>query len=166
MKKYLLIAALTAALFAGCTGVSHDKVDLFNLSASVFNPDSLGVNPLGWQVITLMIDKRGHTMSTLYANPDAFQYASTHSDGRYPEDAELALVTWQQKADKHWFGADIPGRISSVELVTFVRISSGEAEPQYRRYGGDPLTREKNADEATRTRTAFITRQRMVMIPQ
>jgi hypothetical protein len=76
---------------------------------------------LKWNVITTMVDKQHKTMSTLYGNDAAYQYARTHKDSN---NVQLRLVTWNQQEDDRWFGANIPAKIKSVEVVkTFQRLS-------------------------------------------
>jgi hypothetical protein len=110
-------------------------------------PLSLKEDPLKWKVITTLIDKKNKTMSTLYGNDIAFQYARRPNGTAYPEHAELAMVTWNQQADDHWFGANIPAQIKSIELVKF------NPEPVYQG-SGDTLTR-----------TAAIIQQKMSVTP-
>ncbi|SFD89674.1 Cytochrome P460 [Chitinophaga sp. CF118] len=110
-------------------------------------PLSLKEDYLKWNVITTQVDKKNKTMSTLYGNDIAFRYARNPKGTTYPVHAELAMVTWNQKADEHWFGANIPSQIKSVELVKF------EPDPVYQGNG-----------DAT-VRTAAIVQQRMSVTP-
>jgi hypothetical protein len=66
------------------------------------NPISLNADVLKWKVVTTMVDKKNKTMSTLYSN-----------------NAERVMVTWNQKEDEHWFGANIPAQIKKIERVNF-----------------------------------------------
>ena len=61
----------------------------------------------------------------------------------------LALVTWAQRDDPHWFGARIPDRPLSVEC-----LQASGSQPTYRRFAGVELTAEQNA--AAAQRTSFI----------
>jgi hypothetical protein len=72
---------------------------------------------LKWNVITTMADKKNKTMSTLYGNDIAYQYARTQKGTDYPANAQLRLVTWNQQEDDRWFGANIPAKIKSIEVV-------------------------------------------------
>jgi hypothetical protein len=72
---------------------------------------------LKWNVITTMADKKHKTMSTLYGNDIAYQYAHTRKGTDYPANAQLKLVTWDQQEDDRWFGANIPAKIKSIEVV-------------------------------------------------
>jgi cytochrome c553 len=111
------------------------------------NPQSLKEDQLKWKVISSAVDKKNKTMSTLYGNDIAFEYARHPSAGTYPEHAELAMVTWNQKADEHWFGANVPDKIKSIEVVKF-----------------NPAPVYQGSGDAT-TRTAAIIQQRMAVTP-
>ncbi len=78
---------------------------------------NLSDNPLDWRVITTSIDKRAATMSTLFGNDAAVEYARTSAGQNYPSGAVLSLVTWKQREDGHWFGARVPAAPVSVEFV-------------------------------------------------
>jgi len=54
-------------------------------------------------------------MSTLYGNATALKTA-TDSTQHQPGET-YALITWKQKADGHWFGANIPGDLQSVSML-------------------------------------------------
>jgi hypothetical protein len=69
-------------------------------------------------VITLFVDKRGATLSTVYGNTLAVEHAREGSPGPYPPGAALARVTWSEREDPYWFGARIPGRVLSTRLIT------------------------------------------------
>jgi hypothetical protein len=93
--------------------------------------DTAAFDPLEWKVITSMVDKSKRTMITLYGNEIAVE-AARKGQG-YPAGAELALVTWAQKEDEHWYGANVPDSIVSIE-----RFKSGDAS-------GTRLTQERIA---------------------
>ena len=60
------------------------------------------------KVLSSFIDKKNGTMSTLYGGKDSV----------------LALVTWAQVKNPHWFGSIITGRIKSIEKVRSVHPAS------------------------------------------
>jgi hypothetical protein len=70
------------------------------------------------RVITSWIDPKSSTMSTLYGNDQAVDYARTNADQKYPDGALLTLVTWKQMADDHWFGARIATLPGVVQTLT------------------------------------------------
>ncbi len=97
----------------------HDAPgDAFNAAAAL--PADLPYPVLTWNVITSSVDHTNHTMSTLYGNEAAFHHARTSPQTPYPAGAVLALVTWDQQEDKHWFGGRIPSNVNSVEFVSFI----------------------------------------------
>jgi len=100
-------------------------------------------------------------MSTLYGNDQAFQYAHTHADSSYPNGSVLALVTWKQQEDPHWFGANIPGALQSIELV---KINATNAS--YEQFTGAALTQSTNTDTALITkRTRYILDEKPAVTP-
>lgn len=111
------------------------------------SPISLKEDPLKWKVITTQIDKKNKTMSTLYGNDIAFQHARHPTAATWPEHAELAMVTWNQKPDERWFGANIPAQIKSIERVKF------NPEPVYQGNGDATI------------RIAAIIQQKMSVTP-
>jgi hypothetical protein len=83
-----------------------------------------------------MIDQSDSTMATLFGNDFAVEYARSHSQQGYPAGSVISLVTWTQREDPRWFGANIRNRIKSVELVT---VSAQPNEPpsySYEEYEG------------------------------
>jgi len=103
-------------------------------------------------------------MSTLYGNDLAVEHARTSSDRTYPADSILALVTWGQRDDPHWFGARIPSTVKSVEFVTIP--SSPKQNPAYEIYQGSPLEKVSLADNAIiSARTEYVLAQRAAVMP-
>ena len=121
----------------------------------------LPYNPLGWKVITSSVNQRQGTMSTLYGNDVAVAYARSKAGGSYPEGAVLALVTWGQREDPHWFGAMIPSQAQKVEFVSF---GAAGAAPAYERYQGSPLARAA-ASEEDPARVQYVVSQRAAVMP-
>jgi hypothetical protein len=100
-------------------------------------------------------------MSTLYGNDIAWNYASLHSDFNYPKGSKLYEVTWRQKPDSVWFGANIPKKIIMVECVIFTDSES----PTYVHYKGHPLKRIISANSNYEERIKDIVSQRMAIAP-
>lgn len=113
-------------------------------------PASLPYQPLGWNAITLYVDPATHTTATLYGNEAAM--ASVKAGTPYQPGAVLALVTWLQREDPHWFGARIPSTPQSVE---FVQVAAPAQSSQYRLFAGSGLA-EETAPPTARQRTSFI----------
>ena len=130
-------------------------------STEVFNglaalPADLPVQPLQWRVMTTSINREAAMMSELLGNDLAITHVRTDAQSPWPAGAQVALVTWKQQPDKHWFGANIPGEPVSVEVVTV----SPPAEPGapvgyvYDLYSGTPLKKQP-ADAAQTARARF-----------
>jgi len=113
------------------------------------------IDPREGKVITSGIDTRSKTMFTLYGNDIAAGNARTTTGHAYPAGAVLTLVTWVQKEDPHWFGANIPGPVQSVEKVTIP--ATGPSQPGYEVTG--------TAAASAKERLAFILNQRVSVLP-
>jgi hypothetical protein len=113
-------------------------------------PASLPYQPLGWTAITMYVDPKTRTTATLYGNEVAAQAASK---GRaYSAGAVLALVTWAQRDDPHWFGARIPDMPRSVE---FVQVADA-GHTSFQRFAGAGLTQDHPTASEGAQRTSFI----------
>lgn len=88
--------------------------------------------------------------------------ASAVTPSTYPPGSVLALVTWSQRDDPHWFGARIPAAPLSVE---FVQLPGDSASPQYSRYAGPSLTQQSVPAAEAATRTASLTNLTPAWLP-
>jgi hypothetical protein len=158
MKALFFAAAIMLLPLAGCT--SKPAASTINDQAALTG--QLPYNPLAWKVITSSVNQRTATMSTLYGNGIAVQYARTNADRPYPAGSVLALVVWAQREDPHWFGAKIPSTVQSVEFVT-IQDPAG-ASSAYECYQGSPLTRTA-ATAGDADRIAYLTAQRAAVMP-
>lgn len=157
LKSLILIAALT---LAGCN--SKPPEPNTNQVAGLIG--RLPSTPLSWRLITSWTNDRDATMSTLYGNDIAVQYARSSPDPAYPAGAILALVTWEQRDDPHWYGARIPSTVKSVEFVT-IPLSPSHA-PVYDLYQGSPLEKVSLTDDAIiSARTDYVLSQRAAVLP-
>lgn len=149
--------------------IGHD--DLLNNNAAAL-PANLPDQPLAWNAITMYVDPRTRTTATLYGNEIAMQAVRARGNARgdargdalgdaqgagpaapaYLANSVLALVTWAQRDDPHWFGARIPNVPLSVE---FVQVSAGTSN-SYRRFSGASLDEDHPPANATAERTNFI----------
>jgi hypothetical protein len=111
MKATHILWISMALLLAACTNTTNNT-SLVNDAASL--PESFNFSKMGLKVITSFINKKQGTMATLYGNAPALQAAK---DGSSATGEVFALITWKQKADDHWFGANIPSSLQSVEYV-------------------------------------------------
>jgi len=157
MKLFISITFLTTFILPGC---SKEK-NLYNESAS-FSDSTKIANVLEEKVITTMSDKNEKTMSTLYGNDIAAEYARSSSDKHYPAGSELSLVTWFQKEDIHWFGAAIPGKIKSVEIVKY---TGNDSSSSYVCYAGNLLKLQEKSVAETMERTSIIISLKAAVLP-
>jgi hypothetical protein len=134
----LLLGALVVCA-AGCAGDSSRTKATFNQGATLVG--ELPMNPLAWRVISSLVDTSDGTMSTLYGNEVAVDYARTHSQRDYPAGSVLSLVTWRHTEDPRWFGAKIPSRVKSVEFATVGAAGNGAPQYSYEAYTGTPLVK-------------------------
>jgi len=121
-------------------------------------PVSLPYQPLDWGAITMYVDPNTHTTATLYGNDAAVQSlgGDLKAEGNrppYPTGAVLALVTWTQRDDPHWFGGRIPDVPVSVE---FVLIKGPGQVNEYRRFAGPDLHEEAVTARAAELRASFV----------
>jgi hypothetical protein len=162
MKMFIFLGTLFITVITGCAGKKTPPADLFNQQASL--PAGLSFHPLEWKVISSSFSKSSKTMSTLYGNDLAVTYARSGKGTTYPAGAELALVTWNQQEDQHWFGANIPATVRSVEHVSFP--ATGSAGPLYEMYNGASLEKAGSADTLmAQQRMAYIVAQKASVMP-
>ncbi len=140
MKASNTVRSLLLALplmLLGCSGQGPNITATINQSASSLG--NLPENPLQWRVITSSLNINDSTMSTLYGNDAAVDYARSHAEHDYPSASALSLVTWTQTDDDRWFGAKIPDHVKSVEFVFVKAAADGSTYYSYEKYEGSPL---------------------------
>ena len=124
-----------------------DREEVVNNAAAL--PANLPYQPLGWGAITMYVDPKTRTMATLYGNDAAMRAALARQPA--PPGAVLALVTWAQRDDPHWFGARIPGAPQSVEFVQVAACGRDKQLPalpwHWARRGLRCIQRSTTADE-------------------
>jgi hypothetical protein len=149
-NDYVYTLPITTARTAGDEVVNNSAAAL---------PASLPYQPLGWSAITMCVDPKTRTMATLYGNDAAMQTVQRAAPfagakgPEYPAGAVLALVTWAQRDDPHWFGARIPAVPRSVE---FVQVAAAGQTSSYRRFLGTGLIEDRPAASAAEQRTGFV----------
>lgn len=116
------------------------------------------LQPLEWSVITGYIDPRSHTMAALYGNDAAMHAARARSNGSSETTVAapgsvLALVTWAQREDPHWFGGRIPDTPKSVE---FLQADASGTRITYQCYDGPGLVEHGLSADVAEKRTKFI----------
>jgi hypothetical protein len=148
---YVYTEPLTAAVNNGNEVVNNPAARL---------PANLPWQPLVWSVIALYVNPETHTMAALFGNGPAMSAvrargadAAATAGPTYPPGAVLALVTWTQRDDPHWFGARIPGVPVSVE---FVKVGHAGEAATYRNFAGANLDEDRPAPEFAAQRTAFL----------
>ncbi len=156
MKNHIILF-FVLILMVSCKQKSKETL---NVGASVQQNDELSENPLLMNPITSSVQPKDSTMSTLYGNEIAFNYAKQNSDFKYPGNAVLYEVTWKQKPDELWFGGNIPKEIYSVERITFNKDSS-----VYEKFQGKPLKPVKTDETEDKLRKDFIISQKMAVSP-
>lgn len=150
-RKRVLALAVMAVSLAGCRGKQPAETDLLNTAAKL--PSGLPVDPLGWRVVTTMADRAQGTAVTLTANDKAILFTGI---GKYPVGSQLALTTWQEREDPHWFGARIPGQFVRMELVTVRAGADGQPVTAYQRFEGEPAREAANAPEDEARKSAIL----------
>lgn len=147
-NDYLYTLPITTAHLPGEEIVNNQAASL---------PPTLPYQPLDWNAITMYVDPNAHTMSTLYGNGTATKglHGQSKANGAvvYTPGSILALVTWAQRDDSHWFGARIPAVPQSVE---FVEVPTRDSRGDYRRFSGGALTEDPTTKAETERRTRFI----------
>jgi hypothetical protein len=158
MKSLLAIIAFVSLMVCGCNSTKPEPA---STNQQAVLTGRLPYNPLSWKVITSSVNHRNSTMSTLYGNDTAVAYARSTAASTYPVGSVIALVTWAERDDPHWFGAKIPSTPQSVE---FVSISA--QGPSYDLYRGSPLTRVDGTDRNDASkRIDYLTTQRAAVMP-
>jgi hypothetical protein len=106
-------------------------------------------------------------MATLYGNQEAAHAAQSHRANSgvaptYSAGSVLALVTWRQRDDPHWFGGRIPDAPISIE---FVRTGPQGAIDSYRRFDGVELREGTVSPALSRQRSGLIVGLMPVELP-
>jgi hypothetical protein len=137
------------------TGASAERNEVVNNKAANLRAD-LPWQPLEWNPVTMYVDPNNHSTATLFGNEVAIRAVQPRSPNQqapaYPAGAILALVTWSQREDPHWFGARIPDVPRSVE---FVEVAAGGQMKSYRRFAGAGLLEDRPTTMDTQ-RARFI----------
>jgi hypothetical protein len=162
MKRAGLFCLLILVLAIGCRRSPEPK-ELFNDGAAI--PSGASIHPLAWRVINSSIDPMRQTMSTLFGNDIAIESARTPSHTDYPAGAILARVTWSEKEDEHWFGARIPKRFESMEIVRVEQGAEGKPVSSYERLVGPSLQATADTPAEVDANKNSILRQRASVMP-
>lgn len=156
MKNTLLFYLMFILLHYGCS--NSNELGL-NEEASMDSFGDLPENPLLLNAISSSIYPKDSTMSVLYGNNVAYNYATVNGNGSYPNGSVLYEVIWQLQADEQWFGANIPKMIKRIERIEF----TGNNTPIYEVFEKGILKKAKpgNMEE----RINYIASKRMAVSP-
>lgn len=163
MKRSSVLVAAIALYMVNCHGPNSRVSTALNTRAGLTG--DIPLDPLGWRVLTSALNPQDATMSTLFANESASEYAHTQGGSEYPPGAMLALVAWDKQEDARWFGANIPAQPRAVEFVSAVRAPDGRTTYIYRHYEGFPLRERSIAGIRTSERIAWLLSQRAAVMP-
>lgn len=164
MKTIYLLGVVLSLSVLGCSNQNSSLVATKNTSATLTG--DLPFNPLQGTAITSWIDRQDSTMSTLYGNDLAVQYARTNDQHNYPSGSVLSVVTWKQREDPRWFGARIPATVKSVEYVMVKTVAGQGPSYSYQSYEGSPLKRTLAQESpAPIDRVAWLLSQRAAVMP-
>src|SRR5277367_6433863 len=83
----LFVVGMATAILLSCSNPTPKIAATLNESATLSG--DLPVNPLKWKIITSVVDKKNSTLSTLYGNDVAVQYARSNAQQAYPEGSKL-----------------------------------------------------------------------------
>jgi hypothetical protein len=140
--------------------------EMVNNQAAMF-PAGSPFQPLMWQVITMYVDDSERTVSVLFGNEKAIaainECAATGGlPLKYAPGSVLALITWRQREDPHWFGARIPGDLQTMETV---ELGPPTGQYRYRRYAGAKLLEQLSQSSTQNERTQSILKLAPVLLP-
>lgn len=127
-------------------------------------PTALPWRPLGWRPITMYVDQKRHTIATLFGNDTALQSLQIQRATKlaYGPGSALALVTWVEREDPHWFGGRIPDRPQRVE---FVEVDAGTNTKRYRLFAGSGLVESQTPAPYEADREDFILNLKPAPLP-
>lgn len=168
MRKQIQCAGLVVLLtLCGCMETNPRVTTRLNQQAALTG--DLPLNPLQGKVITSWIDKsdaQHPTMSTLYGNDVAVQFARANASQSYPAGSVLSLVTWNPQEDERWFGGNTPASAKSVEIVSVTATPDHRMSYLDQLYEGAPLKKVSSTDSPTPSDQAkLLLSQRAAVLP-
>lgn len=148
------------------TSAQIKREEVVNRAAASL-PTNLPWQPLHWRALTMYVDRKTHKVATLFANDRALQVldrkdSSIGTRPVYQSGSVLALVTWAQRDDPHWFGGRIP---STPLMVEFVQVSPERSSQQYRVYQGESFAESRPDAGYAAQRANFILSLKPVSLP-
>ncbi len=112
--------------------------------------------PLSLRPLTIFTDRKTLTISVLFGNYAAASVLAghtPHTGTELPAGAKLALVTWHEREDPHWFGARIPD--AAVSLETLSATPNG-GESVYQRLNSEGRSDRSLSDKFVQQRKMFL----------
>lgn len=151
-------------LLSGCSSTNPRLITRLNQEAAPVG--ALPLPPLQGKTITTFTDSKDATMSVLFGNALAADYARTHAQRDYPPGAILSLVTWRKQEDERWFGGKIPASPKSVEYLEVRAGDGGRPRYLYAAYEGEPMAKVASQEGQELTgRAAFVLSLRAAVMP-
>ena len=92
MQKLFLLGLVITFGLTGCSKINSRVATRLNQDATLTG--NLPVNPLQWKVITTSISQKDSSMSTIFGNDIAVQYARSAAGHNYPIGSMISLVVW------------------------------------------------------------------------
>ena len=163
-KRVSLVCIPIALSLFGCSNDTPQFKATINQTASLTG--ELPADPLQGRVISSSINRTDSTLSTLYGNDVAVNYARSHAQHDYPNGSVLSLVTWKERDDDRWFGAKMPDQPKSVEFVFVAATLDGHTSYSYQKFEGSPLKKVVSQDGAMPNEPALaLLSQRASVLP-
>lgn len=157
LKNYILILSLTVLAACGEKPAESDSYNTDAATPAKFDPVKSGLKPLNE-----FLNTKQNTISILYGNEVAYN-ALKAKPATLPNGCLLTLVTWQRKTDPHWFGANIPGKLLSLETVKTSEADS-KITSSYQKLTGDAMAGDPDTTQ-NGARKNFILAQRPAVMP-
>jgi len=167
-NKTLALLSILLIVTTGCNPNKKEK-NLYNNSATlngkIENSDANEL--LKWHMVTLLKDTKNNTVLVLYANDIAFKSVIKRNN-HYRVGSSLALVSWHEKPDIHWFGATILGSVDTIKKVDISANSNGQPVQLYSTYINDKqglIKINKTDSQLVRENTNFILSMKRPYLP-
>jgi hypothetical protein len=132
-----------------------------NLNNEASLPDILVNKVSGLQVLNSSINNKKHTTALLYGNQKTIQRIKRKSTS-LEKGEKMVWITWNQKSDPNWFGALIPGKLRSLEILEF---PTEKDNPQYQKFEGNPIQLKKDT-LGNQHRIKILLQQKMAILPE
>ena len=158
MRSSYILLSLFLLLLSACSA----PVDPTGINKEASFPAAFNLSEMGLKVINSSLHPKTETMCTLYGNDVALN-AFKGNENLLPGEV-IALVTWKQKEDVHWFGAKIPAALQSVEMVKTIAGQPNTMETSYECFEGSKLIRQKDT-AGNANRIQYILAQKPSVMP-